>query len=127
MPVRPRRGKPERHRRIFLARQGRVTADHEEGAAILSRPFADAIGNDCFAGTSERQEHVLIAKIGRIAGFQMTLFLGNEARRFIQLDPGDVKTAHHRVVKRVTTVADAHAKAHDRVAVNANQPFDRSV
>jgi hypothetical protein len=56
----------------------------------------------------------------------VTLFFRDEAPRFVQLDARDVQTAHHRIVEHGTTVADTYSKAHDRIAVNSSQPFDRS-
>jgi hypothetical protein len=57
----------------------------------------------------------------------VTLFLCDEAPSFVQLDLGDVQTAHHRIVEHGTTVADPLPKAHDRISVNASQPLNRSV
>jgi hypothetical protein len=84
------------------------------------------MGDDSLALASECQEHVLISEVCGIAWLQMTLLLGDEAPGFVQLNAGDVQTAHHSIVERAAAIADTHSKTHDRIAVNASQPFNRS-
>src|SRR5579864_2942057 len=54
----------------------------------------------------------------------MPLLLANERPQFVHFDPANPKPDHNPVVQLGTPAPDPRAKAHDRVAMDAGQPFD---
>jgi hypothetical protein len=56
----------------------------------------------------------------------VSAFLSDITPRLIQFDTGTIHVAHKAVVQLCASDADAHGKAHDRVAVNASEPFHRT-
>ena len=50
-------------------------------------------------------------------------FLPTNDHSSSSLDPADAEADHHPVMQLGATTSDASAKAHDRVAVNAGDPF----
>jgi hypothetical protein len=117
MPVRRRRGRREKRPKKSPARKNTAPKTDQKSTAVLAGPLADAVGNDGRASASKSQKHGLIAKVGWITRLQMPLLFGNE----LHASSNSMRlTCRPRIIASSDApIADAHTKAHDRIAVKA--------
>jgi hypothetical protein len=83
-------------------------------------------------GVSDKRQQLvdmrerLIGNLGeKIEGgdLALLLFLTDVAPQLVQLQAIDLDKPHHLVMQRGAAFANADAKAHDRITVNAGQPL----
>ncbi len=61
---------------------------------------------------------------GNVFTDDVFLFAPDECPQFVQLQAASADADKHAVMQLGATTADTRAKAHDRIAVNASQPFN---
>ena len=95
----------------------------QEGPRIRPHALADAKRRNQFAFRVNRNVNPLVPKLGRIAAPHVAPFLSDVAPDFINLQIPGVEFAHSRVHQLSAALASSQQKAHDRVAIQACEPF----
>src|ERR1700730_1867543 len=94
---------------------------HQKRVGVLAVALADQVGDDCFPGRIDPDENVLVAKVRRVSRLDPFLLLADVRPQLVEFESVNLDELHKTVVQLGAAIADADAKAHDRVTMNASQ------